>query len=70
MIVAIVIQKMTNENNLKAFILYCQSVETLYKEWKDYWLNILITDKVTFSPIPHYDPNPYLENLRKIYKFD
>ena len=23
---------------LKSFILYCQSIETLYKEWKDYWL--------------------------------
>ena len=26
---------------LKSFILYCQTVETSYMEWKNYWIKIL-----------------------------
>jgi len=27
---------------LKSFLLYCQTVETAYKEWKDYWLDYFL----------------------------
>ena len=38
-----------NENNLKTFILYCQSVETIYTEWKNYWIKVLTNDTHQYS---------------------
>lgn len=57
---------MTNDNYLKAFILYCQSIETIYNEWKNYWINILTTKETS----THHDPSKYLEMIGKIYKYD
>ena len=47
-----------SDDALKAFILYCQTVETMYKEWKDYWLNQLLSGdnehgRETMAFIPH-----------------
>jgi hypothetical protein len=30
---------------LKTFILYCQSVETAYMEWKNYWINYYMNNE-------------------------
>ena len=30
------------EEYLKSFLLYCQTVEACYKEWKDYWLDYFL----------------------------
>ena len=35
------IWKGSRDNNLKSFILLCQTVENAYMEWKNYWLKIL-----------------------------
>ena len=50
---------------LKQFILYCQSVETAYAEWKNWWLNYYMAD--TTKPKDLYDVDAliptWLKNL-------
>lgn len=47
-----------NDELLKSFILYCQTVETMYQEWKNYWLNQLMNNNketVAFIPFDTYN---------------
>jgi len=31
-----------NQDLLKSFILYTQFIETLYHDWKSYWMGVLL----------------------------
>lgn len=35
----------SNNEQLQAFFLYCQAVETAYHEWKNYWVNFYLNNK-------------------------
>ena len=60
--------KMLNDEMLKSFILYCQTVETMYQEWKNYWLTQLMKGdnehgKETLAFIPHFDYKDYFKKI-------
>lgn len=56
-----------NNEQLQAFFLYCQAVETAYHEWKQYWINFYMNqdNEKSIGLYDPFDPNVLNKWLKK-----